>query len=355
MRKGEVTLKDIAKSVGKSVAAVSKALHDHADIAPETRAMIQQVAQEMGYRPNITAQRLQKKQTDTLGLVLPTFIGHSSIPERQEGSRAQADPFFTELLSGIADQAAANGFDLLVSTRIAGPEEEEAYRRLVSQQRVDGLLIAQPRVDDWRINFLQAQDIPFVVVGTAEALGNSPGIFLDVDKGMAQGVEHLHAQGRNRLALIPPPLDFTMYGKFTAAFKAAIAKYPDLAAQLTEPVETFSQRAGYQATSALLTSDQAPDGIIACHDLVALGSMAAVQDQGFEVGSDIALLGFGDILLSEYAQPPLTSIHQPTYTMGQQACQMVIDLVSGRNPGPPQTIVEPWLVVRQSSGLALWL
>jgi LacI family transcriptional regulator len=225
----------------------------------------------------------------------------------------------------------------------------------VSQQRVDGLLIAQPRFDDWRIAFLQAQNIPFVVVGTAESATSTPGIFLDVEKGIRQGVEHLVSQGRSRLALIPPPTGLTMSAKFKTAFQIALARYPKVVGQLTEPAETFSQRSGYQATHTLLTSDQPPDGIMACHDLVALGSMAAVQDQGFEVGSDIAIVGFGDILLSEYAQPPLTSIHQPTYSMGQQACQMVIDLISGRDPGPAQTIVEPWLVVRQSSDLALWL
>ena len=95
----EVTLKDIAQAVGKSVATVSKALHGQTDIAPKTRALIKQVAEEMGYSPNISAQRLQKRRNDVLGLILPVL------------SARQADPFFSELLSGVADEAANDGFE----------------------------------------------------------------------------------------------------------------------------------------------------------------------------------------------------------------------------------------------------
>jgi len=153
MGQGGVTIKDIAKVVGKSPAAVSKALRDHQDIAPETRQIIQQVAREMGYKANVAARRLQKRHTETLGLILPVL------------SARQADPFFTELLSGIADCATGNGFDLLVSTCAPGSQEETTYRRLADQGRVDGFIIAQPRRNDWRIDFLTDQEASYAVVG----------------------------------------------------------------------------------------------------------------------------------------------------------------------------------------------
>jgi len=100
-----ITLKDIAQRVGKSVTTVSRALHDFDDVSQETKAEVRQIAEELGYIPNIHAQRLQKQSTDTIGFIMPTF-----------GPRF-ADPFFSEFLAGIGNQAANLGFDLLVSTR----------------------------------------------------------------------------------------------------------------------------------------------------------------------------------------------------------------------------------------------
>ena len=343
MHKSDVTLKDIAKSVGKSVAAVSKALHDHEDIAPETRAAIKQVAASMGYRPNITAQRLQKQRTETLGLIMPLQ------------SARQADPFFTELLAGAADQAAAQGFDLLVSTRIPGPEEEIAYQRLISQRRVDGLIVAQPRKKDWRITFLEQEAIPFVLVGHLDPQFEYPGVLIDTVLGIRQAVEHLVSQGRQQLALIPPPENLCFADVCQQAFEEITAACAEKPGQIAPSISDFSQQAGYRATLNLLAETKPPDAIITCHDLVAMGAMAAVRDQGFEVGSDLAVVGFGDILLGEHTQPSLTSVHQPTYMMGQQACKMLINQIDGLPLSQAQEIIEPWLVVRQSSGLALWL
>lgn len=351
----KVTLKDIAQAVGKSVATVSKALHEHADIAPKTRGRIKQVAQEMGYRPNITAQRLQKKRTDVLGLILPVL------------SARQADPFFSELLAGVADEAANDGYDLLVSTRARGPEEQTAYQRIVSQRRVDGVIVAQPRQEDWRIDFLTNEGIPFVIVGhmgggklplhtTGDWL-NLPGVWVDTGKGIKQAVTHLVEEGRSNIALILPPANLLFAKIFSQAFKTAITDYPTLKGQTSIEIniKALSQKEGYQAAQTLLAATNVPDAIIACHDLVAMGAMAAASGQGFEVGNDIAVLGFGDILLAEHTQPPLTTIHQPTFTIGQRACKMLLDIIAGQPLAQSQVIIEPWLVVRQSSSLALWL
>jgi DNA-binding LacI/PurR family transcriptional regulator len=120
-------------------------------------------------------------------------------------------------------------------------------------------------------------------------------------------------------------------------------------------VSAFSQEAGYHAGRILLAMTEPPDGIVACHDLVAMGVMAAIHDQGFEVGSDVAVVGFGDILLGEWSRPPLTSIHQPTYALGQRAARMLIEQVVDQASGAATVRIDPWLVVRQSSGLELWV
>jgi DNA-binding LacI/PurR family transcriptional regulator len=105
----------------------------------------------------------------------------------------------------------------------------------------------------------------------------------------------------------------------------------------------------------LLSKPEAPTAIITADDIVALGVMAAVQDQGLEVGSDVVVTGYGDILLTEYSQPPLTTVHRPTYQLGQQACQMLTAQVRGEPLEQDKVVFTPSLVIRQSSDLALWL
>ncbi len=339
----DVTLKDIARAVGKSVATVSKSLHGHQDIAPETRELIRQTAAEMGYTPNITAQRLQKKRTDAIGLILPIL------------SARQADPFFTELLSGVADEVANHNFDLLVSARAPGEQEKIAYHRLVQERRVDGVIVGQPRNQDWRIEFLTTQNMPFVVVGHHSPLLNVPAVWIDTVSGLKQALAHLAEEGRTNLALIPPPADLLCAELCIQTFNAELSARAGLMGQIAGEIKELSQKEGYRAAQMLLNRPNVPDAIIACHDLVAMGAMAAAHDQGFEIGNDIAVVGFGDILLAEHARPPLTTLHRPTYAMGRQACHLLLDIIAGKPASMAQIVVEPWLVVRQSSSLALWL
>jgi len=341
--KEDVTLKDIAEVVGKSVAAVSRALNDHDDISAETREHIKRVAREMGYTPNLMARRLQKRKTDTLGLILPVLSPRAS------------DPYFSELLAGITNEATVHGLDLLVSTCKPGAEEDLAYQRLINSHRVDGIIVARPRWDDARIKLLLEKKFPFVVIGTSDP----PGQFLTVTDDAAAGaygiVEHLVTQGHQRIALVNTPNKLIFSTNFFNGFRNALSS-ADLSVDETLIEESdFSQKEGYRAAQILLSKPEAPTAIVTADDVVALGVMAATQDQGFEVGHDIAVTGYGDILLAEHSQPPLTTAHRPTYSLGQQACRLLFEVINGKTPDNEYVVIKPSLVIRQSSDLALWL
>ncbi len=331
-RKEEVTLKDIAEAVGKSVAAVSRALNNYEDISEETRENIKRVAREMGYAP-----------TNTLGLILPAQMPRAS------------DPYYSELLAGVANAAAEFEFDLLTATCTPGPEETWVYKRLINSRRVDGVIIARPRWRDIRIQLLLEKAFPFAVIGAT----NIPGNFITVSDEATEAarliVEHLAQQGHERIALVNTPSELFFSSDFLAGFRRAL-----LAARLTLNEEfleqsDFTQRDGYRAGQTMLSKVEAPTAIVTADDVVALGVMAAAQDQGLEIGQDLAVTGYGDILLAEYAQPPLTTVHCPTYTLGQQACRMLIAQLRGEAQEKNQIVFGPSLVIRQSSDLALWL
>ncbi len=338
-----VTLKDIAEVVGKSVAAVSRALNDYDDISEETRAYVKRVAKEMGYTPNLMAQRLQKRATDTLGFVLPVF------------SPRDSDPYFSELLVGIANEAAERGFDLLVSTCTPGPLEKRTYRRLISSRRVDGMIVARPRWQDDRIELLLEKQFPFVVIGAANLPDNIPTVFDDAAEGARLMVEHLVGQGHEGIGLITPPLDLIFSSNYFAGFREAMVKANLPVNDNFLEQSDFSQGDGYRAAQILLSRSEMPTAIMTADDVVALGVMAAAQDQGLEIGNDLAITGYGNILLAEHSQPPLTTIRRPTYAMGQQACRMLIARLHGEPLDNEHVLFKPSLVIRQSSDLALWL
>lgn len=333
-----VRLKEIAQRVGRSVTTVSRALAGYDDVSEATREQVRQVALELGYEPNIIARQLQKQRTDTIALILPTF-----------GPRF-SDPFFSEFLAGIGNQAARQGFDLLVSTRIPGKEEEQAYLKIIRSRRVDGFIIVRTRRRDPRILILQEHQYPFVAFGRVEGENDFPLVDEDGESGIKLVVEHLIEQGHTRLAFIAAPSDFMFSHYRLEGFIKTLETHglPVESALIVEG--DLTQRAGREVGGQLLDLPHPPTAIAACNDLMALGAMSAAQERGLVVGRDIAITGFDDTPWAEHAHPPLTTIHQPIYRIGTMVCEMLVKVINGEELSERQIILQPSLVIRQSSG-----
>jgi LacI family transcriptional regulator len=336
-----VTLKDIAKKVGFSITTVSRALGGYDDVAEETRRLIVQTAEEMGYRPNVVARWLQKQRTDTLGFVIPTF-----------GPRF-SDPYFSELLAGIGNEAASHDYDLLVSTHPPDtPEEAQAYERLVKERRVDGVLVTRTRINDARIAYLLEQGFPFAAFGRTQVDSAFPCVDVDGGLGVFNATRHLIELGHRDIAIIlpPPNLQFTVYRQ--AGFYQAMDGHGLVVEPAWEESADLTERGGYAAASRLLASARRPTAIIAGNDLMALGAMRAAQARGLSVGKELSIVGFDDIVLAEHANPPLTTVRQPIYEIGRQVCRILVRILSGEplKAQECQVIFEPELVIRDSSG-----
>ncbi|MCA9872912.1 MAG: LacI family DNA-binding transcriptional regulator [Ardenticatenaceae bacterium] len=334
-----VTLKDIAREVGVSVTTVSRGLAGYDDVAAETRERIQEVADQLGYHPNLTARRLQKQRTDTLGFIMPTF-----------GPRF-SDPFFSEFLAGIGNEAAGYGYDLLVSTHAPDSDRErEAYARAVRGGWVDGLIVVRTRENDERIETLCAHEFPFVAFGRTDCNCDFPYVDEDGAAGMRLIVQHFIDLGHRRIGFIAPPPGL-MFGRYRLrSFLSTMAANnletpPDLVVE-----GDMTQRGGAEVVERLLNLAERPTAVIAGNDLMAIGALNRIQQRGLRVGQDLAVAGFDDIPLSAYTTPPLTTIHQPIYDIGRRTCAMLIEIINGRPPANPHILLTPELVVRESSG-----
>ena len=333
-----VTIKDVAKRVGLSVTTVSRALNDFNDVSAETKELIRRTAEEMGYVPNSLAQRFQKRKTDTIGLILPTF-----------GPRF-SDPFFSELLAGIGNKAANQGYDLLVSTRAPGDEELLAYRQIVQGNRVDGLVVVRTRKNDKRIEYLRSTQFPFVAFGRVEGELDFPFVDEDGQSGFRLVADHLVNLGHRRIACIasPPDLMFSQY-----RFEGLRLRLQELGAPLDPDlvrVGDLTQRSGYEQATDLLNLPNTPTAIIAFNDLMALGAMSAAQNRGLVVGSDISITGFDNIPMATHSHPPLTTVDQPIYQIGSIVCEMLIKCIKGEELEQRQVLLQPELNIRESSG-----
>jgi LacI family transcriptional regulator len=333
-----VTIKDIAKRVGKSVTTVSRALHDYDDVSSETKALVRQAASEMGYTPSSFALRLQKQKSDTIGLVLPTY-----------GPRF-SDPFFSEFLTGVGDKAGLLGYDILVSTRPPGEEELQSYQAYVQGRRVDGFVIVRTRREDARIDYLCNIKFPFVAFGRTEGPCNFPFVDEDGEHGMHLIVDHLVRSGHTRIGLIAAPENL-MFAKYRMnGFIDSLVRHniPSNGSYIT--TGDLTQRDGYRQANALLDLPNPPDAIVSCNDLMAIGAMSAVQQRGLQVGVDIAITGFDDTSMSEHSHPPLTTVHQPVYEIGGIVCEMLARIIQGEYLEQEKVVLKPSLVIRQSCG-----
>ncbi|MFH1634200.1 MAG: LacI family DNA-binding transcriptional regulator [Chloroflexota bacterium] len=333
-----VTLRDISKKVGKSVTTVSRALHGYNDVSPETKAMVRRLADELGYTPNILAQRLQKQRTDTIGFVLPTF-----------GPRF-SDPYFSEILAGIGNQAAEMGYDLLVSTQPPGEQELDAYKKLVEGRRVDGFIIVRTRCKDARIEYLCKAEFPFVAFGRTQSPCNFPYVDEDSEIGMRLMVDHLAERGFERFSYLAAPenlmfAEFRLKG-FLDGLSANNLPQDDHLIVIGD----LTQNGGYAQANILLDLPEPPDAIVASNDLMAIGAISAAQEKGLRVGQDIAITGFDDTPMAEHSHPPLTTVHQPVYKIGRMVCEMLIKRIQGEFLEEEQIILMPSLVIRQSCG-----
>jgi LacI family transcriptional regulator len=332
-----VTLQDIADRLGISVSTVSRALAGYSDIAKETRARVLQAAEEMGYRPNISARRLQQQRTETLGFIIPTH-----------GPRF-SDPFFSELLTGIGNEAAEQEYDLLVSTRAPGGEELKTYKRMVMEQRVDGMLVVRTRQKDARIAYLLKENFPFVAFGRSDLEASFPYLDVDSRRGLRHIVQHLIDRGHRRIAYISAPMGLMFASHRLAGYKEALATNGIPFDQGLVIEGELTERSGYAATIQFLSENPRPSAIVACNDLMALGAISAAQKLGLAVGRDLAITGFDDVPLAAHAHPPLTTLRQPIYEIGRRICRMLIGILEEEPLEDRHILLEPELVIRASS------
>ena len=333
-----VTIRDVAKQLNLSITTVSRALDGYPDVSEATRQRVLQAAHELGYLPNRAARQLRRQRTDTIGYILPSSSARFS------------DPFFAEFISCLADEAAQNGYDLLVSSAQAGGNaEQQVYQRWVCERRVDGFVLNRIRQSDWRIRYLSEVHVPFATLERSLDALDYPSIHVENKNSVSSLVDHLVAQGYRRLAFVGGPENLTIHYDRYVGYCQGLADHnlpfdPSLVthADLTSP-------GGYQAARQLLSLADPPDAVICVNDETAFGVLHAAHEAHLSVGENLAVAGFDGVQDSLYSQPPLTTVDQPVPEIAHLLVRMLLAEIKG-NPLPEQhMVIQPVLRFRHST------
>lgn len=323
-----VTIKDVAREAGVSVATVSRALNGSASVTAQTRRRIAGVAARLRYVPHATARSLVTRRTHTIGALLPDLFGE----------------FFSELIRGIDLAARARGLQLLVSSS-HGDAAEAATALRAMQGRVDGLLIMSPHVDTRFLREHLVPALPTVLMNTSVEKGYAS---LNVDNyGGAQAMtRHLLELGHRDIAFITGPADNFDAAERLKGFRDAMAA-PARARQLQGD---FSEESGYRAGRQLAAMRDRPQAVFAANDMMAVGCLYALTEAGARVPGDIALAGFDDIPIARYINPPLTTVRVRIADLGQGALEHLVARMETADLPSQRRTLACEVVPRASSG-----
>ncbi|NEB79222.1 LacI family transcriptional regulator [Streptomyces sp. SID14478] len=333
------TIKDIARRAGVSESAVSFALNGRPGVSEGTRDRVHRVARELGWQPNSAARALSGERSGCVGLVLAR-------PAHTLG----VESFFLQLVSGVQEVLAARKVALLFQVVEDIDAECDVYRRWWAENRVDGLLVVDPRTDDPRPELLGGLGLPTVAIG-APALGSDAPhvstVWADDTAAMASVLTHLHGLGHRRIVHVAglPGLAHTERRIRSLRTEAGRLGLTDVRSVTTD----YSDAEGAEATRRILDGEQPPTAIVFDNDVMAVAGASVAAERGLQVPRDLSLVAWDDSALCRLMHPPLTALVRDTSGFGRLAAQELLDRLDG---GPVRSLQAelPHLEPRESTG-----
>ena len=316
-----VDIRELARLSGVSPATVSRALNDRAEVSPETRRRILEMAERLGYSPNQPARTLVRRRSDMIGLIWDT--GYTNQDRRH--------PFLLDLFVGIKQTLAESGYHLMVRSTAgaASPGDVTVYLRAAQQHSLAGVIMMGVDAAHPAITALVDAGTPCVGIDLPLHRNRTTYVTSDNRAGAATAVRHLHGLGHTAIATITGPLTMMPATERLAGYHAEMARL-GLTPDPRHIVDgDFFLASGYEAARRLIESPEPPTAIFAAGDEMAIGAMHALADAGLRVPQDMAVVGFDDIEAAALVRPTLTTIAQDRVALGAGAVEALMDALDG--------------------------
>lgn len=338
MTKG-VTLRDVAERAGVHVSTASRALNEETRsvVSPETARRVLEAAEDLGYSPNPLAKGLRTNRSMTIGMVISDI----------------ENPLFGPIIAGVEEAAGRHGYSTLIVEAVA--HDHTALSPVINtlvHRRVDGVILAMATRTGENAAYLKRINVPVVLVNRSVEGVSVASIVGDDEHGIRLAVDHLADLGHTRIGHLAGPQQTSTGLNRLRGFREHMSQLGlESGPEVVEETEWYQIDPGHKAAGVLL--DRRPDltALVAANDLTALGAYQAIRDRGLEVGTDVSVTGYNDMILLDLIHPSLTSVRVPYRDMGSEAADLLLEMMSGRNGSDTDLTrtLTPTLSVRDST------
>jgi LacI family transcriptional regulator len=336
--KPRITLKKIAKEFGVSISTVSKALKDSHEIGEETRQRIKAFADYYNYKPNSLALQLRNQKTSVIGVVIPEIVHH----------------FFSTVINGIEEHANKRGYNVMVCLSNESYEKEVSNINVLTNGSVDGIIASiaretQETQDFKHFEALIKDDFPVVLFDRINDDLQCDKVIIDDIGGAFKATNHLIEIGAKRIALLTTEDYITVGSLRKQGYEYALKSNGfEIDQNLIYKIDDTQNL--YEQIKKVIDVPNPPDGILAVNEIYAANALISANEAGLSIPNDIAIIGFTNGLISEFTSPPLTSVEQHGFLMGQQAAELLINRIEHTAPVEFQKeVISPGLKVRKST------
>lgn len=326
------TLLDVAHEAGVSKKTVSRVINGELHVRAEKVARVKEAAARLGYRPNELARSLAKKRSRTIGLMIADI----------------SNPFYAVCAKAVEQVARENGYAVILCASDENIEIERTYVRLLTQRRIDGLLIFPTSDGHDYLRDEQAAGLPIVAMDRPAEGVTTDTVVFENRAGAREATQHLIDHGHQRIAFIGDRRQLYTTRKRLEGYRQAV-KQAGLEEICRLGVSDIAS--AVKATNEVLEQPEPPTAIFTMNNLITVGAFQALRRSKVRIPEEVALIGFGDFALASELVPSLTLVRQPSAELGRRAATFLFDRLDGRAPSKVRRVVLPTtLVVRESCG-----
>ena len=334
-RPGSVSIRDVARRAGVSIATVSRAVNRIPTVDPVLAEKVWRAIEEVGYLPNTQARALVSGRSRMLGLIVSEIT----------------NPFFPELVQEFENLAVAQGYEVLIGSTNYEPDRTESLIRRMLQRNVDGVAVMTFGIEEELVQKLVEREFPLVFVDAGPDLPNIRVLKVNYGEGIRQAVQHLAALGHRNIAFITGPLRLRSAVARRDAFLKSMSELG-----LTVPADHIvegdhTMEGGIAASEKLIALPELPTAMLCSNDMTAIGALHALYRTTHSVPQDVSVVGFDDIHLAQYMLPPLTTVQMSCMDLAAAAVEALRAGIESDHPRASKTEwqIPTRLVVRQSS------
>ena len=336
MRK-KITLKDVAREAGLSVTMVSRVLGNYGYFSEETKSKVLKAAEKLNYKPDVIARGFKTRQTKAIGAVVSDVLTF----------------FFTTLVRGIEDVASQSGYSVILCNSDEDAIKERGYLLALYERNVDGLIVSPSTGNHSYLKKLSRGGMPLVLVDRGIRGLKVSTVLVDNEAGSYEAVNYLMSLGHRRIGIITGLKGVTTSKERLAGYKKALEEnHISLEPELIKGGDYRREKAN-QVTEEFLKMKHPPTALFVSNEPMASGALLALRKNKVKIPEEMAIIGFDDPVWTPLTEPALTTVSQPSYSMGTLACQDLLKEIKGVSHSkiPSEDIIlKPKLIIRESCG-----